>query len=94
RIDSIKKYLFVYGDSREAFSQLLMNETYPRSINDQQFNIEQPKCISLQASVLAMGVSCQLSEAEVIANVQERLISVTIVITQYVQIMGLFMLII
>ncbi|CAF1423264.1 unnamed protein product, partial [Didymodactylos carnosus] len=80
RIDSTKKYLFVYGDNREAFSQLLMNETYPRSINGQQFNIEQPKRIPPQMSVLAMGVSCQLSEAEVIADVQEQYASADVVL--------------
>ncbi|CAF1078811.1 unnamed protein product, partial [Didymodactylos carnosus] len=80
RIDSTKKYLFVYGDNREAFSQLLMNETYPRSINSQQFNIEQPKHIPPQMSVLAMGVSCQLSEAEVIADVQEQYASADVVL--------------
>ncbi|CAF1328257.1 unnamed protein product, partial [Didymodactylos carnosus] len=68
------------GDNREAFSQLLMNETYPRSINGQQFNIEQPKRIPPQMSVLAMGVSCQLSEAEVIADVQEQYASADVVL--------------
>ncbi|CAF1512318.1 unnamed protein product, partial [Didymodactylos carnosus] len=80
RIDSTEKYLFVYGDNREAFSQLLMNETYPSSINGQQFNIEQPKSIPPQMSVLAMGVSCQLSEVEVLADVQEQYASADVVL--------------
>ncbi|CAF1059679.1 unnamed protein product [Didymodactylos carnosus] len=80
RIDSTKKYLFVYGDNREAFSQLIMNDTYPSSIYDQQFNIEQPKSIPSQMSVLAMGVSCQLSEVEVLADVQEQYASGDVVL--------------
>ncbi|CAF1010508.1 unnamed protein product [Didymodactylos carnosus] len=80
RIDSTKKYLFVYGDNREAFSQLLMNDTYPSSINDQQFNVDQPKSIPPQMSVLAMGVSCQLSEVEVLADVQEQYASADVVL--------------
>ncbi|CAF0874177.1 unnamed protein product [Didymodactylos carnosus] len=80
RIDSTKKYFFVYADNREAFSRSLMNETYPRSINVQQFNIEQAKRIPPQMSVLAMGVSCQLSEAEVITDVQEQYASVDVVL--------------